>query len=183
MRLADACSHRANADFGNELDVNPGIPIRVLQVVNKLGQIFDRVDIVMWRRRDQSNTRGRVTGLGNPWVNLVGRELSPLSWLGALRHFYLKIVGVHKVFASHAEPAGCHLFDRRPLRVAICKHQVAVRIFATFTRIGFSTQTVHGDRQSLVRLFRDRAVRHRSRRESLDDRFDRLHFVDWNGVL
>ena len=50
VRLRDAGGDGADADLGDQLHVNARDRIRVLQVVNQLRQIFDRVDVVMRRR-------------------------------------------------------------------------------------------------------------------------------------
>ena len=55
-RLGHPGGNRADADFGNQFDRDTGARVGVLQVVDQLRQIFDRIDIVMRRRRDQSNT-------------------------------------------------------------------------------------------------------------------------------
>jgi len=49
-RLRDARGHRADADFGNQLDRDLTVRIDVLEVVDQLRQILDRIDVVMRRR-------------------------------------------------------------------------------------------------------------------------------------
>ena len=39
----------AHADLGNQLDVNPGQGIGVLQVVDQLGQVFNGINVVVRR--------------------------------------------------------------------------------------------------------------------------------------
>ena len=51
-------------------------------------------------------------------------------------------------------------------------------VFPAFARIRPSADAVHRDRQRLVRLFADRAERHRARRKALDDLGGRLHFIN-----
>ena len=50
MRLGDAGRNGANAEFRYQLHADARIAIGVLQVVNELSQVFDRVDIMMRRR-------------------------------------------------------------------------------------------------------------------------------------
>jgi len=57
MRLRDARRHCADAGNGDQFDRNPGARIRVFQIVNELRQIFNRVDVVVRRRRDQPDAR------------------------------------------------------------------------------------------------------------------------------
>ena len=60
VRLRHAGGDRADADFGHELDADPRGRVRVLQVVDQLRQILDRIDVVVRRRADQADTRRRV---------------------------------------------------------------------------------------------------------------------------
>ncbi len=73
VRLAHARRDRADADLGDELDVDPGLRVGVLEVVDELGEILDRVDVVVRRRRDEPDARRRVPGLGDPRVDLADR--------------------------------------------------------------------------------------------------------------
>ena len=41
VSLGYAGRHRADADLGYQLDVDPGVRIRILQIVDELGQILD----------------------------------------------------------------------------------------------------------------------------------------------
>ena len=55
MGFRNPRSDGSNADFGDQLHRNARLRIRVLQVINKLRQIFNRINIVMRRRRNQTN--------------------------------------------------------------------------------------------------------------------------------
>jgi hypothetical protein len=116
-RLGDAGGHRADAHFGHQLDRDVGRRVDVLQVVDQLRQILDRVDVVVRRRRDQANARGRVAHLGDRRVDLVAGQLTAFAGLCALRHLDLDHVGVDQIFGGHAEAARGDLLDGRALRV------------------------------------------------------------------
>ena len=49
-RFGDPGGNRADTDFGYQLYRNPRRRIGVLQIGNELGEIFDRIDVVMRRR-------------------------------------------------------------------------------------------------------------------------------------
>ena len=119
VRLGHARGDRADADLGHELDVDPRPRVGVLQVVDELGEVLDRVDVVVRRRADQADARRRVADLGDPGLDLVAGELAPFAGLGPLRHLDLELVGVDEVLARHAEPARGDLLDRAPLAVAV----------------------------------------------------------------
>ena len=119
VRLGHAGRDGADADFGHQLHVDPRVAVRVLQVVNELRQILDRVDVVVRRRRNQRHAGCRVPHARDPRVDLVAGELAALAGLGALRHLDLQIVGVDQVLAGHAEPRRGNLLDRAAARVAV----------------------------------------------------------------
>src|SRR5262249_59498637 len=100
--LAPARRDRADADLGHQLDADPRPRVRVLQVMDQLRQVFDRVDIVVRRRADQADAGRRVPDLGDPGPDLVTGELPPLAGLGPLRHLDLELVGAAEVLASDA---------------------------------------------------------------------------------
>ena len=57
VRLGDAGGDRADADFGDQLHADARVAVGVLQIVDQLGEIFDRIDVVVRRRRDESHAR------------------------------------------------------------------------------------------------------------------------------
>ena len=73
VRLGDAGRDRADADLGDQLHVDAGRRVGVLEVVDQLGEVLDRVDVVVRRRADQADARRGVPGLGDPRVDLVRR--------------------------------------------------------------------------------------------------------------
>ena len=60
LGLGDAGGDRADADLGHQLHADARAVVRVLQVVDQLRQVLDRVDVVVRRRRDQPDARRRV---------------------------------------------------------------------------------------------------------------------------
>ena len=178
MRLRHAGRNGADPHLGHQLDVDPGLRVRVLQVVDQLREVLDRIDVVVRRRRDEADARRRVAHLRNPGVHLEAGQLAPLARLRALRHLDLQVVGVHQVLAGHAEPAGGDLLDRAPPEVAVYIRDVARRILASLAGVRLAAQAVHRNGERLVRLGADRAVRHRAGGEAPEDRLGRLHVVD-----
>lgn len=57
VRLGDTRRDRPDPDFGDELDRNARLRIRIPEVVDQLREIFDRIDVVR-RRREISVTFG-----------------------------------------------------------------------------------------------------------------------------
>ena len=63
----------AHAGFGHEFDVDASAGIGVLEVVDELRQILDRVDVVVRRRRDELDARGRIPDPADVLVDFVPR--------------------------------------------------------------------------------------------------------------
>ena len=117
--LATPAATVPDADLGDELHVNPRVAIRVLQVVDELRQVLDRVDVVVRRRRNQRHAGRRVPHLGDPRIHLEAGQLTALAGLGALRHLDLEIARVDEVLARHAEARRGDLLDGAASRVAV----------------------------------------------------------------
>src|SRR3569832_2474020 len=61
LGLGHARRHRADADFGYQLDRNRRLRIGVFQIMNQLRQVLDRINIMLRRRRNQTHHRDRET--------------------------------------------------------------------------------------------------------------------------
>src|SRR5207247_1565100 len=129
---------------------------------DELGEVLDRVDVVVRRRRDQPDAGCGVPRAGDPWVDLVPGQLTALPRLRPLCHLDLQVVGVDEVLAGDAEAAAGHLLDGRAPGVAVGPDDVPLRVLAALTGVRLAAQPVHRHGQRLVRLLTDRAVRHRA---------------------
>ena len=178
MGLGHPGRNGADPDFADQLDRDAGVAVGILQVVNQFGQILDRINVVVRRRRDESDARSGVAHFGDPRINLGARELAAFAGLRALHDFDLQFLGLREVVAGHAETAGGDLLDRAVFRVAIGQHFEAVGVFAPLTRVALAADAVHGDGQRLVGFRTDRTVGHGTSLEALHDRFDRFDFLD-----
>src|SRR5262249_61685220 len=97
MGLGDTGGDRSDADFGHELDVNPSLRIRILQIVDELSQILDGVDVVVRRRRDQAHPGRGEANPGNPRIDLVARALAAATGLCPPGRLDLGAVGAYRV--------------------------------------------------------------------------------------
>ena len=86
----------------------------VLQVVDGLRQVFDGVDVVMRRRRDQSLARRRVSYARDERRDLVSRKLTAFARLRALGNLDLDLVRRREIRSGHSETAGRNLLDAIP---------------------------------------------------------------------
>ena len=173
--FGDAGRNRAHTHFRHQLDRNARLAVDAFEVADQLRQIFDGIDVVMRRRRDQAHARRGMAHLGDIGVHLVARQLAAFAGLGALRHLDLDVVGIDQIFGGDAEAARRHLLDRRAHGIAIGQRLEAVGLFAAFAGVGAPADAVHGDGKIGMGLAADRAEAHRAGGEALDDldrRFD-----------
>src|SRR5207244_5917577 len=89
LALGNARRDRADTDLGHQLHADARAGVGVLQVVDQLRQIFDRIDVVVRRRADQSHAGHRVAQVADVLADLATRQLAALTGLGALPHLAL----------------------------------------------------------------------------------------------
>ena len=94
MGLGHSRSHGPHAYFGDELHRNARPRIGVLQVVDELRQVFDGIDVVVRRRRNQPHAWNRMTHASDEFVHLVAGQLAAFAGLRALRDLDLQIIRV-----------------------------------------------------------------------------------------
>ena len=162
VRLCDARRDGADPNLGHQLHVDSSPRVGILQVVNELCEVLDRVDVMVRWRRDEPDTGGRVPGLRDPRVDLVARQLPALARLRTLGHLDLDVVGIDEVLARHPEASGRNLLDGRALRITVRHRDEALGILATLPRVRLRSEPVHRDRQRLVRFRGDRPIGHRT---------------------
>ena len=115
--------------------MNPRLRVDVLQVMNQLGQVFNRVDVVVRRRGDQPHARRRPAYAGHVVRDLGFRNLAALAGLGALRHLYLQVRGVHQVLGRDAETSGRDLLHPAGPGVAICVRREPFPVLAALAGV------------------------------------------------
>ena len=174
-RFRDAGCDGAYACLGDQFDIDPGVSVGVLEVIDKLCQIFDRINIVMGRRRDQRNAGSRESCLCHPRIHFFARKMSAFARLSALGHLDLDLFRAAQILAGDAEPARGHLLD-----LAVLLRSEARPEFSSLTGVGAGAYGVHGDRQRLVRLGGEGTVAHGTGLEVLDDLLCGLHFLNRN---
>ena len=131
----------------------------------------------MGRRRDKLHARRGVAHPAYVLVHLVTRKLPALAGFGSLRHLDLKVLRVGEVVDRDPEAPRCYLLDRAVAVISVRVRGISVPVFAALARVGAGVDSVHRDRQGLVRLAANRPQRNRSCREPLDYLRRRLHLV------
>ena len=176
--LGDARRDGADADLPDELDRDLGGRVDLVEVVDELREVLDRVDVVVRRRRDEHDALLARADRRDVLVDLGAGQLAALARLGALRHLDLDLLGRHQVGGRHAEAARRDLLDLGERRVAVA-HAAQVRegrrvprlvgvrdgrpaqlVLTALARVGAAAGAVDADGERLVRLARQRTERH-----------------------
>ena len=71
--LCHARGNNPDACTRNQFHSNASMRIHRPQIVNQLRQIFDRINIMVRRRRDQADARSAMADAGNFLIDLVAR--------------------------------------------------------------------------------------------------------------
>ena len=155
--LRDTGRDHADARRRDELHRDVRVGVDLLQVEDELGEVLDRVDVVVRRRRDEGDAGRGAAQTGDLVGHLVRRDLAAFAGLRALGDLDLELVRRHRVRGCDAEPPRSDLLD---LRVALVA--VAGRVLAPLAGVRPRAEAVHRDRDRLVRLGGERAQRHRA---------------------
>ena len=131
-RLGDAHADGADVRHHGHLHRHPHLGVRGLQLVDQLGQVLDRVEVVVVGGRDQVGALGGVSRLGDLRRYLLPRQVPALARLGALADLDLHEVRRVEHLAGDAETARGHLLAT-PERV------LAVHV------LDLAALAVHGD--------------------------------------
>ncbi len=100
-----------NARTRHQLHAHRRVRVDLLQIVDQLRQILDRVDVVMRRRADQRYAGSGMSQPRDEFRYLEARKLAALAGIRALRDLDLDLAAVVQVFRRHAEAAGGNLLD------------------------------------------------------------------------
>lgn len=109
--LGDSTSNCSDAYLGNELDGNLGLWVDFVEVEDQLTQIFDGIDIVVRRWRDQSDSWLTVSHSGDVFTDLGSWQLSTFARLGTLGNLDFDLLGIVEILSGDAESSGCDLLD------------------------------------------------------------------------
>ena len=112
LGLGDTGGDGSHPRFRNELDVNSGRRVRPLEIKDQLLEIFDRINVVVRGRGNETHSWGAHTCRRDPGVHLVGRQLAALPWFRTLSHLDLNVIRVSEVHARHPKTATRDLLDR-----------------------------------------------------------------------
>src|SRR5260370_12092022 len=99
-RFANAGGNNADARAGNEFYTDAGARIHGAQVVDQLREIFDAVNVVMRRRRNQRRARGSMPNAGDVFADFLRGQLAALTRFRALSHFDFEFFRVDEVIGG-----------------------------------------------------------------------------------
>ena len=173
--------NRADAGARHEFYADRRLRIDLLEVVDQLRQVFDRIDVVVRRRTDERHTRRRMPQLGDQGRHLEARQLSALAGFSTLGHLDFDLTARVQVLGRHAKPAAADLLDRAACVVAIGAGDGARRVLAALAAVGPCADAVHGDAERLMRFRAQRAERDAWRHQALADFGDAFNLIDRYG--
>ena len=90
--------------------------------------------MVRWRR-DETDAWCRVTGGGDPGIDLVPRQLPAFSGLGTLGDLDLDVIGIDEVVTCHAKAPRRNLLDGAASQVSVGVWGEAPHVLAALARI------------------------------------------------
>ncbi len=103
MSLREPRRDRAYSCTRDQLDAHFGARVDLFQVVDELRNIFDGIDVVMRRRRDERHAR-HGTSQGCDLVgHLVSRQLPAFAGFRPLRHFDLDLGTIVEILRRDPE--------------------------------------------------------------------------------
>ena len=103
--LGHASGDGADADLSDQLHAHRSGRMHLMQVVNQLREIFDGIDVVVGRRRDQGHPGLAVAQPCDVVVHLRTGQLTALPWLGPLGHLDFQLLAAAEIFSGDAEAA------------------------------------------------------------------------------
>src|SRR6476659_4798217 len=128
MRLGDSGRDRAHSGLRDKLHADAGAAINLLEIVDELRKIFDRINIVMRRRRNEGHSSHRMPQAGDIGADLVAWQLTTFPRFGSLGHLDLNLLGAGKVGRGDAEASTGNLLDGAVGPIAILAALEAHRI-------------------------------------------------------
>ena len=152
FRLGDAGGDRADSASGDQLNTHPRIGVDLLEIIDQLREILDRIDVMVWGRRDQRHAFGRMSKARDQGGHLEAGKLAAFAGFGALSDLDLDFTTLVEIFGGHPEASGRHLLDGGVRIIPVRHGRVALGHFAAFARDGASADPVHGDIEDAVRF-------------------------------
>ena len=123
--------------------------IDVFQVMDQLRQVFDRINVVVRRRRNQTDARNGVAHPRDHVVHFVGRAIDRLRRASHLRDFDLQFIRIDQVMAVTPKrpEATCLIELCRESPLAAARSGPRLR---RLRRCSTAADTVHRNRERLV---------------------------------
>ena len=167
--LGDPGRDRAHTSARDELDADARPRVDRPQVGDELGEVLDRVDVVVRRRADVALAGLAAAERGDVGGRLLAGQLAALARLRALGDLDLELVGAGEVGGGHAEPGRGDLLDPGVVAAAVGGRGVPGRVLAALAGVRRAAGALDADGQRLVGLRAQRADAHRGHDEAADD--------------
>ena len=134
LGFGDTGGHCADARLRHELHTHPRVRIDLLQIIDQLRKVFDRIDVMVRRRRNERHARRGVAQLRDQLCHLETRQLAAFPGLGALGDLDFYLAAFIEILSSDTKSARGNLLDGGVHIVAVRQRPVAGAVFPALTR-------------------------------------------------
>ena len=110
--LGHTSRDRPDPNFSNQLHTDRGFGMHLVQIVDELSQIFNGIDVVVGRRRNQRHSSLAVTQPSDVLIHLWPRQLAAFTRLSPLSHLDLELLTAAQILRCHPKPARSNLLNR-----------------------------------------------------------------------
>src|SRR5258705_11233476 len=157
----DARCDRPDPARGDQLDPDPCPPVDGPKVSDQLGEVLDRIDVVVGWRTDVGLAWPAPAKGGDIRRRLPPRKLAPLARFRRLGDLDLELVRPRQIRRRDTEAARGDLLDHRVTASAVRSGLVPRRVLAALAGVRRAAGALNADRQRLVSLGGERTDAHR----------------------
>ena len=141
-RFGHASGDDSNPGARDQFHADSRVRIDRAQIVDQLREIFDAVDVMVRRRRDQAHVRHSVPESRDIYRHLARRKLTALPRLRSLSDLDFQFIRVDQILRGYAKSRGSHLLDAVIRLAAVA---VNFRIFSALSSIAATAKPIHGN--------------------------------------
>src|SRR5260370_14666096 len=141
--FGDTGGDDADAGGGDEFYADARARIHGAQVMDQLREVFDAVNVVVRRRRNERSAWRGVADARDVFADFFGGQLAALAGFGALGHFDFEFFSVDEIIRGDSKTPRSDLVD---LVGGGRLEEIVMGIFAALDGIGAGTDLSNGMR-------------------------------------
>lgn len=109
----------------------------LMKVIDQLGKILNRINVVMRRWRYKWNTRFRISQPCNVCTNFFPRQLASFPWLCTLCNFDFQLISIGQECWSYTKPAWSNLkkmkWESLIKKLTIISARAKIKVLSSFS--------------------------------------------------